>query len=246
MKALVLCAGYATRLYPLTLNQPKHLLLVAGKPLLDHVMDKILSVEDIDEIYIVTNDKFYSVFISWKNKLNSLKKISIFNDGTLSDETKLGAIGDIDFVLRKTGMKDDLIVLAGDNLFELDLRHFVSFGQKKGLTVAVHDVGDKELIKKYSEVELDTEGRIVYFQEKPSQPRTTLAAICLYFFPQEKLYLVEQYLYAKNNPDQPGLYIQWLHKREDVYAYVFTEKWYDIGDMAQYKQADEYYKNILK
>lgn len=243
MKTLILCAGYATRLYPLTLNQPKHLLPIGGRPMLEYAIDKINEIQEIDKIYIVTNNKFYNVFIEWVQKIekNIKKPIEVFNDMSLSDDTKLGAIGDMQFVIDKTNLNDDLIVIAGDNLFQLDLKKFIDFGKEKGLSIAVRDVGDIELMKKYGEVILDTNKKLISFVEKPKEPKTTLAAICMYFFPKNKLYLIKQYISEGRNTDQPGLYIQWLHKIENVYGFVFTEKWYDIGDIKQYKEADKDY-----
>lgn len=243
MKVLILCAGYATRLYPLTLNKPKHLLPIAGKPMLNYLIEKLEEVEEIDQIYLVTNQKFFLKFQEWGEKIATKKSIEVINDGTISDETKLGAIGDMDFVINKMDIRDDLLVVAGDNLFTLSVFEFVNFFQKRGRfsVVALHDVKNRELMRKYSEVRLNEEGRIVSFVEKPQKPQTTLAAICLYLFPKHKLYLIKRYLAQGNNPDQPGRYIQWLSQREPVYGYVFTEKWYDIGDLNQYKEADREY-----
>ncbi|MDI6641567.1 MAG: nucleotidyltransferase family protein [Elusimicrobiota bacterium] len=254
MKALLLCAGYATRLYPLTVNQPKHLLPIANRPMLDYTMDKLNELDEIDEIHLVTNEKFYPVFKDWSAKFKTTsgtpKKFFLYNDGTIADETKIGAIGDMKLVIEMKGkmgegIDDDLMVLAGDNLFEFNLKDFIKFYREKNApTVAVHDVGDLELMKKYGEVQLDQNQRIISFREKPQEPKTTLAAICVYIFPKEKLYLINTYLSEGNNPDQPGRYIAWLSQREPVYGFVFKEKWYDIGDIRQYRQADEHYRRL--
>ncbi len=247
MKALILCAGYATRLYPLTKDKPKHLLPIAGKPMLEYSIAKLEQVPDIDKIYLVTNHKFYSQFQNWTDNFKSNKEIKVLDDGTISDETKLGAIGDIKFVIEKEHIDDDLLILAGDNLFELNLNNFVNFFRAKGISIAVKDVESKDLVSKYSEIKLDEQNRVISFIEKPIQPETTLAAICMYLFPKEKLELINQYIKEGNNPDQPGRYIRWLHKRESVYGFVFTDKWYDVGDINQYKEANrEYEENLLK
>lgn len=247
MKALILCAGYATRLYPLTKDKPKHLLPIAGKPMLEYAIAKLEQVPDIDKIYLVTNHKFYSQFQNWTDNFKSNKEIKVLDDGTISDETKLGAIGDIKFVIEKEHIDGDLLILAGDNLFELNLNNFVKFFRAKGISIAVKDVESKDLVNKYSEIKLDEQNRVISFIEKPTQPKTTLAAICMYLFPKEKLELINQYIKEGNNPDQPGRYIRWLHKRESVYGFVFTDKWYDIGDINQYKEANrEYEENLLK
>jgi len=245
MKAFILCGGYATRMYPLTLNKPKHLLPIAGKPMLEYAVNKLNEIPGIDRIYLVTNHKFVSAFENWVKTLKQKKQIQIFDNGTLSDETKLGAIGDMKFVIEKIQLNDDLLVLAGDNLFQLNLQDFIRFSKDR-ITVAVYDVKNKELMKKYGEVKLDKDGKFISFREKPAEPETTLAAICLYFFPKEKVNLITKYINEGNNTDQPGRYIQWLYKRQPVYGFVFTEKWYDIGDINEYERADKEYRLLRK
>ena len=241
MRVLILAAGYATRLYPLTLNRPKPLLPVAGKPILEYIMDKIEKVEEIGEVYVVTNQKFTEHFQGWKNNFKSKKRIEVLNDGTLSDEDKLGAVGDLRFVIEREKISDDLFVVAGDNLFQLDIPKFIDFFKEKGTSVALHDVGNKELAKRYGIVTLDQNKRIINFEEKPENPQTTLAATCMYLFSKDESGLVKDYLREGNNPDAPGYYIQWLYKKTEVYGFVFTDKWYDIGDIVQYEKADKEY-----
>jgi glucose-1-phosphate thymidylyltransferase len=241
MKALILAAGYATRLYPLTLNRPKPLLPVAGKPILEYIISKIEKVEEIEEVYVVTNQKFTEHFQRWKNNFKSKKRIKILNDRTLSDKDKLGAVGDLRFVIEKEKISDDLFVVAGDNLFELDIPKFIDFFRKKGTSITLHDVREKELARKYGIVTLDRDKRIINFEEKPKNPQTTLVATCMYLFSKDKLGLVKDYLREGNNPDAPGYYIQWLYKKREVYGFVFTDKWYDIGDLSQYDKADKDY-----
>lgn len=247
MKALILCAGYATRLYPLTVDKPKHLLPIADKPMLNYAIENLEKVSEIDQIYLVTNHKFFPKFQDWIKTLKIKKKIEVIDDGTMSDDIKLGAIGDMKFVIDKIKINDDLLVFAGDNLFQLQLTDFIKFSRSKNApAIAVYDVGSKELVSKYSEVKLDKDKKVTAFTEKPPNPETTFAAICMYLFPKNKLSLVNTYISEGNNPDQPGRYIQWLHKREAVYGFVFTDKWYDIGDINQYNEADKDYRDLLK
>lgn len=246
MKALILAAGYGTRLYPLTKDKPKPLLPVAGRPMLEHVLKKIEEIEEIDTIYVVTNEKFAGHFCEWKDTYTSRKEIKIINDATTSDEDKRGAIGDMQLVLEEEGINDDFLVVAGDNLFQFDLRDFVNFFGEKGTSVGLYDFRDREAVKRYSTVEVDGDKKILCFREKPSQPSTTLIAICLYLFPKEKLNLISEYLKEGNNPDAPGFYIAWLHRRDPVYGFVFEGEWFDIGDLKCYEEANREYNREQK
>ena len=136
MKVLLLAAGYATRLYPLTLDTPKPLLTIAGRTVLEYIFDLIEPLKQVDEVFIVTNEKFYQIFENWKQGFKSSKKITILDDGTSSNETRLGATGDIEFAIEKRNIKDDLLVLAGDNLFKADLSMFTDFCVSKRPSVS--------------------------------------------------------------------------------------------------------------
>jgi glucose-1-phosphate thymidylyltransferase len=238
VKALILCAGYATRLYPLTVDTPKPLLPVAGTPMIDYIIARLEQVAPVDEILVITNDTFYPQFSAWRETCRTTKPLRVFSDGTTCETAKLGAIGDMWYVIGNLTIFDDLLVIAGDNLFDFDLQSFVDFFRQHGPSVAVHDVRTLELVKHYSEIRLDGAGRIVYFREKPVAPQSTLAATCMYLFPGESLYRLGRYLEERNNPDQPGRYIHWLSAREDVYGYVFPGRWYDIGDPEQYRRVN--------
>ncbi|MFH1782890.1 MAG: nucleotidyltransferase family protein [Candidatus Omnitrophota bacterium] len=245
MKVLLLAAGYATRLYPLTIDQPKPLLSVAGKPVIEFILELIEPIKEVDEIFIVTNEKFYTHFEKWNKKYNSSKKIVIVNDKTTTNKNRLGATGDIDFVVKGKGLKDDLLVLAGDNIFRTDLTGFIKFSLSKrpSATIGLYDVGDIELSKKYGIVSLDETKKITEFREKPKKPASTLAAKCLYFFPKERLGRVKEYLSSGASEDAPGYFLEWLSKKEDMFGYVFKdERWFDIGDMTSYKEADRYFR----
>jgi glucose-1-phosphate thymidylyltransferase len=230
LKALILAAGYATRLRPLTDTVPKQLLPVGGRPMVDWILDKVRET-DCDEIHLVTNHRFADDFRAW-----APDDLTIHDDGTTSNDDRLGAIGDIQFV----GIDDDLLAIAGDNLFDFSLRDYVAFWESKegGSCVAVHDVGDRELAKKYGIVDVDADDRLVGFVEKPDDPPSTLAATATYLYRREHAALVPTYLAEGNPPDQPGNFIGWLYRREPVYAYRFSGEWYDIGDHAQLLEAD--------
>jgi len=230
MKALILAAGYATRLRPLTDTIPKQLLPVGGRPMVDWILDRIAETS-ADEIHLVTNARFAADFERW----SADKDVRVHNDGTTSNDDRLGAIGDIQFV----GLDDDLLVVAGDNLFDFSLADYVDFWRAKGgSAVAVYDVGDRNLVRKYSAVVVDEDDRIVDFVEKPADPPTTLCATATYLYRREHAALVATYLHEGNPPDQPGNFVAWLHVRAPVYAYRFPGEWYDIGDHAQLLEAD--------
>lgn len=239
MKALILAAGYGTRLYPLTRNIPKPLLSIARRPVIGHIIERLEEIGDIDEILIVTNQRFVRFFGDWLTNFDSKKPIKIINDRTVSEKSRLGAIGDMDFVIKTEGLDDDLLVVGGDNLFRFNLSRFVKFAKSKGLSccVGLYQVENRESVKKYSVVELGEDGKIISFQEKPRLPRSTLIAVCIYYFPKKKLLLIPRYLKEGNNPDAPGYYISWLCKTDRVYGFTFRGSWYDIGDLASYGQA---------
>src|SRR5215470_6376758 len=186
MNALILAAGYATRLYPLTLNKAKPLLVVGGKPIIEWLVDNLAGIPDLETIYVVTNDKFATDFQAWSQSYQKRQptfKFKVVNDGSTSDEDKLGAIGDINFVVTHENLSQtSLLVAAGDNLFTSSLTDFVAKAKNTEVTVAVYDVGDTAAIKKYGNVAVDAEGIITRFEEKPLEPHGTLAAIALYYY----------------------------------------------------------------
>jgi len=235
LKALVLAAGYATRLYPLTLDRPKALLEVGGRPMLDHVLDRLQAM-GVDDTIVVTNAKFTPHFEEWAT---GKADVTIVNDGTTSNDDRLGAIGDTAFVLDQTGLDDDLVVVAGDNLFGEDVSGFAVYGQEVDAPVlAVHDVGDLSRMREYNQIEIDDQGRITFFEEKPEDARSTLAGVALYFYPRHTLPLIRQYLAEGNNPDQPGRLIEWLYPRTPVYTWRLPGAWYDIGSAETLQEAD--------
>ena len=248
MNALILAAGYATRLYPLTLDKAKPLLVVGGKPIIEWVVDNLVGLPDLETIYVVTNDKFAADFEAWSQgyrKQHPEFKFKIINDGSTSDEDKLGAIGDINFVVTRENLAQrSLLVIAGDNLFTESLVNFVDCAREIDATVAVYDVGDLEAIKKYGNITVDAEGIITRFEEKPRKPEGTLAAIALYYYSPAILSLLTTYLAAGNNPDQPGRFVQWLYTRKPVKTFEIKGKWLDIGSKGTLENADKILGNL--
>ena len=236
MKLIVLAAGYATRLYPLTLDRPKPLLEVAGRPLLDHLLDRVLAIDEIDETIVVTNAKFAPAFADWAV---GRPAVTVVNDGTTSEADRLGAIGDIGFVIERHGIDDDVVVVAGDNLFGSDVADFGRHARAVDAPVlAVYDIGDFAEMPKYNQVQTDAEGRITFFEEKPEDAKTTLAGIALYYYPRATLPLIGTYVAEGNNPDQPGRLIQWLYPQIPVYTWLVPGAWYDIGSHQSLAEAD--------
>jgi glucose-1-phosphate thymidylyltransferase len=236
MKAIILAAGYATRLRPLTDTWAKELLPVGGRPIIDRIVDNLSAVDEIDSVHVVTNSRKADWFHEWAEG----RDVIVDDDGTTSNEDRLGAIGDMQFVIDRAGLDDDLLVIAGDNLFEFSLPEFVSFWRGKGRAsaVAVRDVGSLELAAQYGIVALDDDGRVTDFVEKPADPPSTLAATATYLFHREHAALIRSYLAGEHPADQPGRFVAWLQRHEPVYGWVFDSTWYDIGNHEQLLEAD--------
>jgi glucose-1-phosphate thymidylyltransferase len=239
MNVLILAAGYATRLRPLTNSTPKMLLPLAERPMLDYLLDRIREIDEIDEIHLVTNAQFASAFRDW-----APGDVTVHDDRTTSNEDRLGAIGDVAFAIEQAGLAGaDLFVVAGDNLIGYSLRDFVDFWRAKGgSALALHEISDPELLKNYGVVELDEHDRVVGFQEKPTKPRSNLAATAAYLYRAEDAELLPRYLEEGNPPDAPGNFVVWLHTRAPVHGYRTSGDWHDIGDLGPLLEAD----NLLR
>ena len=245
MQVLILAAGYGTRLYPLTKDTPKPLLPIQGKPLINYLVEKIHFIGDLSKLIVVTNDKFTKHFEQWADQYKNLKaKIQIVNDGTKTNEDRLGSMGDIDFVIRNLKIKEDLLILGGDNLFDQGLEEFLKYSRTKSprVTTGLFDIRNKAEAKKFGVVTLNEQKKVVSFEEKPEHPQSTLIGMCLYFLPRESLPLVARYLHESKKNDTSGDYIKWLFKKEDVYGFTFNGKWYDIGSLEAYDEAQRDFK----
>jgi len=230
MDTLLLAAGYSRRLYPLTENFPKPLLDIGGRPIIEHILEKIKNISDINNIYIVTNNKYYNHFLDWRKNFKTNFKIEILNDGTLSNEDRLGAIGDINFTIQTKKINDDLLILGGDQLFNFNLDNFINFFKKnkKDVTMVVEEK-NKDFVKQSSCVTLDKNLRITFFEEKPQNPKSNLISRCMYIYKRDTLKLINQYLAEGNNSDQPGRFVQWLYLKKDVLGFISKENVIDIG-----------------
>jgi len=240
VKAVVLAGGYATRLYPLTHHRPKHLLKVGGRPILELLLER-LPLDELDAVYVVTNAKFADRFREWADSFPA--EVVVIDDGTTTEGDRLGAIGDLQLAIVSEGLDDDLIVAAGDSIFTERLDDFARFGQERNAAaIAVYDVGELEAMKRLSSIGVDSDSRLVAFEEKPENPESTLAGIALYFYPRAVLPLVGQYLAEGNNPDQPGRLIAWLYERTPVYAWRVPGRWFDIGTPETLAEAEELFE----
>lgn len=215
------------------------LLPLAGRPMLDYLLDRIREVGEIEEIHVVTNAQFAPAFRDW-----APEDVSVHDDGTTSNEDRLGAIGDIAFTIERVGLRgEDLLVVAGDNLIGYSLPDYIDFWRTKGgSAIAVYEVDDRSLLRNYGVVELDDDDRVVGLEEKPDEPKSNLAATAAYLYRADDLELLPRYLEEGNPPDAPGNFAAWLHTRTPMYGYRFTGDWHDIGDMGQLLAAD----NLLR
>jgi glucose-1-phosphate thymidylyltransferase len=236
VKALILAAGYATRLRPLTDTWAKELLPVGGRPIIDSIVESIGELAAVDEVHVVTNARKAPAFERWAEG----RRIRVHDDGTSTNDDRLGAVGDMRFVIERAAIDDDLLVIAGDNLFDFSLAALAEFWRGKGdaSALAVRDVGSRDLARRYGIVELAPDDRVVQFIEKPEDPPSTLAATATYLFQRSHVPLVATYLDAGNAHDQPGRFVAWLQERERVFGWQFDGGWYDIGDYEQLLEAD--------
>ena len=245
MKCVILGAGYATRLYPLTRDRPKPLLPVGGLPIIQRILDRVVQVPGLDRIYVVSNHRFVDHYRNWLREYSSdgapKIPIEIYDDTTTSEEDRLGAVGDIQFVIEHAGIQEDLLVVAGDNLMEFSLVPFAEAAARNPVTVGLKDLGSPELVSMYGAVTVDESNRIVEFEEKPPRPETSLISIGLYAFGGDQLEWIQRFLKESGRGDQPGHLIQWLISRVDVQGVVMKGEWFDIGDIDSYNRANEKY-----
>ena len=242
MKAIILAWWYATRLFPLTENFPKPLLPIADKPIIDYVIDKITEL-GIDDIYLVTNDKYHNHFVDRSKQADRDGiDITVLNDGTRSNDDRLGALWDIHYSIQEWEIDEDTLVVCGDNLFEFGLREaHALFLEEQKFTTVWYDLKDLEVVKKFGVIAVDDTWEVTAFEEKPELPSSTVASIGVYFYPRYTLPLLKQYLEEGNNADAPWHFPAWLMEHDEVYAVIHEEQWFDIGDFDKLAEAKELY-----
>lgn len=230
MQAIILAAGYATRLYPLTENTPKALLSVGGTTLLDHLVDGIRSISEIGKITVVTNNKFAQHFEQWAQKRGDAD-IAILNDGTDENGTRLGAIGDMRFTVDSLGIDEDCLVVAGDNYLRIDFpqyyQHYLTVGRRPLLLAEKTD--DLDMLRRFAVASVDSDSRVTALIEKPEQPENDLAVYALYLYPRECMRMLGDYLASGRPYDAPGHFAQWLSERMPVYIHIADGPCYDVG-----------------
>lgn len=244
MKAIILVAGYATRLYPLTLNTPKALLEIGGKAIIDYIVDEINTVEEVNEIYVVTNHKFAQNFVEWSKNIKSNIPISILDDGTSTEEDRKGAIGDILFTIQEKNVNDDIMVIAGDNFFTYKLKDYYEYYKKADCDcVCVKQWEDKEQLKQFGIALLDSNRKVLNIEEKPQHPKSNTVVFATYIYKKDTVPLFEKYIKEGNKPDAPGNFPAWLYHFKDVYAYIFDGECYDIGTPKSYEEVCKLYND---
>ncbi|ELY98790.1 sugar phosphate nucleotidyltransferase [Natrialba asiatica] len=236
MKAVVLAGGYATRMWPITKHRPKMFLPIGDSTVIDRIFAELEADERIDEVFVSTNERFAADFEAHLSD-SEFDKPQLSIEDTTEEDDKFGVVGALAQLIDRENVDDDLLIIAGDNLISFDIADFLDyFREQDAPTLAAYDVGSREKAKSYGLVELEGE-RVVDFQEKPDDPRSTLVSIACYAFPKDSLSLLSTYLEDGNNPDEPGWFVQWLQNRESTYAYTFEGAWFDIGTPESYLDA---------
>jgi glucose-1-phosphate thymidylyltransferase len=247
MKAIIMAGGYAKRMWPLTIDIPKPLLPIAGRPVIEYVLEKLKPLNDVQEVYITTNRKFEGAFREWLEGLDYLKEIRLVVEETQKEEEKLGSVGAMKHILDNEDIDDDVICLAGDNLFQDSLDGLLDlFRKHNAMVFGLWEMQDRSALPRFGIASIDQEGKVTDFEEKPENPRSNLVSTGLYIIPRSSLGLIHEYLAGNNNPDTFGYFIRWLYKRSPVYTHVFKNLWFDIGSFEVYEQANVFIKNNSK
>lgn len=243
MKCLILAAGYATRLYPLTENFPKPLLKVGDKTILDWLIDDIDGAGLVDEYVVISNHKYAQHFEKWAEE--KAQKITVVDDGTSTNETRLGAVKDIEFAIEKLNLYDEMLVIAGDNVLDFSLVKFVEYCKAKGTSCIMrYFEKDEKRLTKCGVVEVDSDDKIISMEEKPQKPKSNWCCPPFYFYTKEDASLVKKGIEAGCGTDAPGSYIAWLCKQTTVYSMEMPGSRYDIGNLESYENVKANYKGI--
>lgn len=243
MKTLILAAGYATRLYPLTENFPKPLLRVKEKAILDWLIEDIDASLCVDEYIVISNHKFFHHFENWAKEKE--QKITVLDDGTESNETRLGAVRDIEFAINELAIDDDVLIIAGDNLLDFSLRTFIAYAKKKNTSCVMRYFEPSiERLTKCGVIEIDENDRITAMTEKPAQPKSNWCCPPFYYYTKEDIKLIPDGILQGCGIDAPGSFVAWLCTRSPIFAMEMPGKRYDIGDLESYNRVKAEYKSV--
>lgn len=241
MKALILAAGYGTRIQEAVKDKPKALIEVSNKTILDYLFDQLRDMSGIDDFYLVTNSKFYDQFVAWRNAHNI--KIEILDDKTSSNEERLGAVGDLQLLIDRYNIQDDILVCAADTIVQPKLAPFVeSFDKNRASWICVRREPSEEDRKHRGIVSVDNKMRVIDFEEKPDKPKSDLASVPFYIYPKEIIPMIKEFLDTGANADAPGHFVAWLYKKQPVYAYNIEGKVMDIGNPESLEKARQVFK----
>ena len=248
MKAIITCAGYASRLWPLTKETPKPLLKVKERPIVEHIIDKALEIPEVDGIYIVTNEKFNLNFDEWLKGKSFRVPVTIVNDGTTSNDDRLGQVGDILYVLDKEKVADDVLIVAGDNLFNFSLLEaFSSFKQKNNIINPLWESKSYKAARESGSVVLnEQDNSFLEFMEKAPAPKSTLLSLGIYFFPKDRLSMIRKYVDEGNNADKMGYFLTWLMQHEQIFGHIYFDKWFDIGWIEALEEARQQFQSNVE
>ena len=243
MKCLILAAGYATRLYPLTENFPKPLLKVGEKTILDWLIDDIDNSSLVDEYLVISNHKFAKHFEDWAK--TKKVKVTVLDDGTSTNETRLGAVKDIKFAIDTLSLSDDLLIIAGDNVLGFSLVKFINYAKQKSSSCVMRYYEESlQKLTKTGVLEIDDNSRIVGMEEKPEKPKSHWCCPPFYFYTAKDAQKIGLAIEDGCGTDAPGSYMAWLSSKTTVFAMEMPGKRYDIGNLDSYEQVQKEYKGI--
>ena len=245
MKCLILAAGYATRLYPLTENFPKPLLTVGDKAILDWLVDDIDTAGQVDEYIVISNHKYAHHFASWAK--GKRQKITVVDDGTSTNETRLGAVKDIQYAIDQLGLAEDMLVIAGDNVLDFSLTRFMEYAKQKETSCIMryYEPEDKKLCK-CGVVTMDENDKVLHMAEKPAVPATHWCCPPFYYYTAADARLVQKGIDSGCGTDAPGSYIAWLCTQTAVHAMEMPGRRYDIGNLESYEQVKKEFRGITR
>lgn len=243
MTGIILAAGYATRMYPLTLNFPKPLLEVGGKKIIDHLLEDG-ERSGIERFIVVSNHKFISLFREWAE---GKENVMVLDDGSVDNEHRIGAVKDIEFAIEKAGINDDTLILAGDNVLDFSLSSFIEYGKKKGTSCIMrHRETDKARLSKTGVVTIDQDDLVLSMEEKPKEPKSEWAVPPFYYYVKEDLPLIKEGIENGCGTDAPGSFVSYLAERRPVHAFLMPGKRFDVGSIEGYEKIRKEYKGIEK